>query len=176
MTERHRVIGFLFVFGLLFALGLSTLLRSEIKIMGDDLTEELDADRLERTIQWLTISNPRDWSSTVATGNRVVFLNCEWNMEVVKYRHVFARFAPRRRSEANYNVAIVMMDENDKDEVSQLACRLVNSSQIAYGLKTLYGAGLVLWLKDGKVVENDWCPEYPNEQSLLDRTAKLFGE
>jgi hypothetical protein len=144
--------------------------------MADVPESKSERESQEKLIQWLTIPSPKDWGPTVATGNCVVYLNCSWNIDIVRYRTVFAKFAQDRRGDKSYKVAVVMMDENEQDKVSLLAQRLVDAHKIGYGTKNWLGAGLILWMKNGVLIDYCWCQEVRDETALRERTIRSFGE
>ena len=115
-----------------------------------------------------------DWKWLLQTGRHILFVDCDWNVEMVLFRRTFSAFADWCREETNYRSVSVKMIAYPDDEFSTAAKlstavqELMRSNEIFQGgLKTYGGAGRIIWLEDGRVLDYEWCHEFLNDATKL---------
>lgn len=112
----------------------------------------------------------------------VVFVDGGWNAEVVAFRKPFHEFARRRGPNGSIRLLTMTIDADDTgNDVWRICERIYRDYDIPQGgLKNFGGAGRVLWISNGRVVDYAWCKELlasnQNEtvDELNDRTQRAL--
>jgi len=119
-----------------------------------------------------------DWDALLQNGRHVLFVDCDWNVAMVAFRRPFSKFSDWCREETNYRSASVKMIASGDHELSKATQDLMRSNGIFLGgMKTYGGAGRVIWLEDGRVLDYEWCHELLNDPSKLKaRSRKAFRQ
>jgi hypothetical protein len=123
------------------------------------------------------IASYRDWHAAVSHGKSVVFIDCEWNPEVAAFRKPFADFAQWCVQDANCEAfsATLKLDE-PRDELWNEIQRLLEANAITGGgMRNLGGAGRIVWIKNGRVVDYAWFSEAFTRDDLVARTIQAFS-
>ena len=109
-----------------------------------------------------------DWNSLLKSGRYVLFVDCDWNPAMVVFRRPFSSFADWCREETDYRSVSVKMIAYSNDKLSTATQELMRTNEICQGgLRTYGGAGRVIWLEGGRVLDYEWCHEFLDEPSKL---------
>jgi hypothetical protein len=140
-------------------------------------------DRQQRLEPLIQIKTRSDWESALQNKHCVVFVDGLWNTDTARFRGPFERFAAWQMVHSDVRVFTMMINPDDtSDDVWRICEELWRKNDISPGgLKNLGGAGRVLWINNGKVVDYAWCMELMNhddtdntEMVLKTRTTKAF--
>lgn len=124
------------------------------------------------------------WDATIKGSRCIVLVNDDWHISTDVFRPYFAQLANWCQSETNFKAILIEIDgvgpPND-------VWRICGELQVKYdleagGMRHTGGAGRVLWLDHGHLVDHAWCDvlfdEYRYEASFLDalkaRTKSAF--
>jgi hypothetical protein len=105
----------------------------------------------------------------------ILFVNCEWNVNVMVARRPFGDFAVWAATNTDYQVITVTLDGHGKGDLWNAIQSLWQKNSIsAGGLKTYGGAGRVVWFQKGRVADYAWYFEAPTVDKLKARTKAAF--
>jgi len=123
-----------------------------------------------------TVANPDEWKPLVERSRCILFVDCPWNEDIAAYRPAFWEFASWCRESSDYLPIRVELDGEARGAMAQIVQGLHKSHGIPPGgLKTLGGAGRVIWMENGRVRDYAWWHEVPGRQELIRRTQVLFS-
>jgi hypothetical protein len=124
-----------------------------------------------------TISTVDEWRASLTSGQRIVFVDGEWNSEIVAFRKPFGSFGGWCLSETNYQPRVLALVPDDNDPLFQELQRFFKAQKTeTCGLKTYGGGGRVLWLENGRLVDVAWWNEVGSEATLKSRTQVAFRQ
>jgi hypothetical protein len=168
---------------LMIAVGVAALAVISRHATDNEAVRPVDKPSAVRPDPIRKIATRANWDS--ATKNRccVLFVDCPWNIEVVRFRRPFASFADWCQANTKVSVLTMKLDSEDvTNDVWQICDQLWAENDIDQGgLKNSGGAGRVVWINNGRVVDYAWCMELTNAdniedtESLRTRTRKAFG-
>lgn len=126
-----------------------------------------------------TLASAADLSDATSAGQTILFVNCDWNVEVALFRDSFYEFAIWCRNNTAYLPASVTLhvngDDYDEDEVWSAIQEIWNVNHIDTGtLKTLGGGGRVVWFEGGEIRDYAWYSEVTDVADLIERTEFAF--
>ncbi len=127
------------------------------------------------------VSTGEQWDAWTQNQKCVLFVDCNWNATVVVSRTTYQAFS-EWCVENDICPLAISLDANDKtSEARQVCQKLWKDNAIAQGsMKNAGGAGRIVWLQDGTVVDHDWCTAILNWENLQDieswknRTEEAF--
>ena len=131
----------------------------------------------------LQVKSRSDWDIAIQTRRCIVFVDGTWNTYIARFRPCFGEFAVWCQIHNDVQAVSMMINPDDtSDDVWQLCEQLWSKYDIPRGgLKNYGGAGRVLWLNNGKVVDYVWCMDLMNnydtgntETLLKNRTKNAF--
>jgi hypothetical protein len=123
-----------------------------------------------------TITTVEEWKSSISSGQRILFVDCDWNGDVFNYRRTFWDFAKWCRANSNCRMLSVKIDPDFQDDLTNVLQDLWARNRISSGgMKNMGGAGRVVWFENGQVVDYAWWAEVPDFAALKWRTRKVFG-
>ena len=112
---------------------------------------------------------------SLSTGQSILFVDCDWNGDVMAFRFPFAAFATWCEQNSSMQTLSVKVDSESKDELWHALQQMWRDHRIYEGgLKNYGGAGRVVWFRDGQVVDYAWCSEVHSLGQLKARTSKAF--
>jgi len=127
------------------------------------------------------ITSYSEWESATRNSRCILFVDCEWNANIVLFRQPFAKFAEWCAATSNNRPLTMMIDSDDTtNDVWKICQDLWRANNIAPGaMKTYGGAGRVVWIDRGQVVDYAWCTELMDDDVrdidiLKTRTANAF--
>jgi hypothetical protein len=128
------------------------------------------------------ITTRSEWDAAISNDQCIVFVDGDWNTEMVAFRRPFARFADWCQDHTEVRALTMLIDADVRtNDVWSICDRLWEKNDIDKGgLKNLGGAGRVLWIHHGQVVDYAWCNEVMNDNdienidALKTRTRKVF--
>lgn len=134
-----------------------------------------------RTVE---ITSKAGWDSLCRSGRSVVFVDGDWNMDIVMFRKTFDKFAAWCGSNPVVKPARLQIDPNDRDNEVWAICQGIWAQYgiSLGGLKNFGGAGRVLWVDRGTIVDFAWCQELvdsadrSNVEILVARTRRAFPD
>ncbi len=105
-----------------------------------------------------------------------LFVDCDWNSLMVAFRGPFSSFADWSRDETAYQPASVKMIAFSDDDLSVAVQDFLRSNGIStQGMKTYGGAGQILWLENGRLLDSADCGEFLRDvPNLKTRTQQVF--
>lgn len=133
-----------------------------------------DVERVmaRRPVRSLTTAD--DLRNSLSTGQSVLFVDCDWNGDVIAFRIPFATFATWCEQNSIKTLS-VKVDSESRNELWDMLQRLWRDNRIYEGgLKYHGGAGRVVWFRDGQVVDYAWCSEVHSVALLKARTSRAF--
>jgi hypothetical protein len=179
VSQRRRIVRFSLMFAAIcFGVALALIWRGQIRIGGHATREttsvhEFSDDFSSRAVR--LISTTDDFYAVTATGNCVLFVNCDWVEFPVAFRQPFSEFARWCRENTDYKTVTVKLKANSHDELWSAIQDLWAWNHIfPGGLKTYGGAGRVVWFKGGRVVDYAWCSEVLSVDKLKLRSTTAF--
>jgi hypothetical protein len=128
------------------------------------------------------IATRTEWDEAIANDRCVVFVDGDWNSEMVAFRKPFAKFADWCRASTDVRTLTMLIDADDTTgDVWNICQQIWMTNDIHQGgLKTYGGAGRVLWINRGQIVDYAWCKELTDDtdieniDALKTRTRKAF--
>lgn len=120
------------------------------------------------------VKSADEWGSAVSFGQTVLFVNCEWHIDVVAYRRVFREFGASSQENMECRAVSVTVDPDGQDELWPILQSLWAQLRIDHGMKLLGGAGRIVWFDNGQVVDYALWFEVPDVESLRQRTKMAF--
>lgn len=127
------------------------------------------------------VSTEDEWTSEIARGRSVLFVDCDWGISQVAFRRPFQSFADWCSS--NDVKPITLLNNGSDDEVSQICKRLWAENDIEPGgMRFANGAGRVVWFESGQVLAYDWCfnlwkpGDLNSFETLKSRTYAAFNK
>jgi hypothetical protein len=181
VAQRSRIALFYSVFAILFSLGfVLTVIGPGHFSIGATALHQKSAKQF--AIHGFTseavrrITTPEELHTATSTGRCVLFVDCDWNGHMVMFRRPFSDLAEWANSNTDYKTITVKLDSSSLDTASPdpmwgTLHQLWDANSIGFGaMKTLGGAGRVVWFKDGKVVDHAWCFEVQEFDQLKSRT------
>lgn len=178
-SQLSRISLFYTIFAIMFAAGIAlTMFGPGLITTGTPPpnmppVEPPDGDFNSNAVR--SITNIDDWNAAIASGRYVLFVNCDWNIAMVAFRQQFSDFAAWSSDNTNYRTISVKLDADSKDNMWHAIQDFWQHNSISPGgLKTYGGAGRVVWLNDGRVVDYAWCTEILDLDRLKTRTRNAF--
>jgi hypothetical protein len=121
------------------------------------------------------IVSRKEWNAATRRGRVVLFVDGHWNQDMVQFNRKYAEFAQGHRSHSRLRTLRMTIDSNAKNEVWTICQELWRVNSISQGgLKNYGGAGRVVWLDNGRVVDHAWCNELFARDALNERTRRAF--
>lgn len=128
------------------------------------------------------ITTRAQWETAIKRDRCIVFIYGDWNTDMVGFQVTFAKFAGHRQDHAGTRLLTMTVGPaNMSNDVWEICEELWHNNNITSGgLKHLNGAGRVLWIENGKVVDYAWCQEImstsdlENFDAITQRTRKAF--
>ena len=128
------------------------------------------------------ITSRSEWISAIKHDRCVVFVDGDWNIDMVAFRKPFSKFAVWCESRTDTHALTLKIDPADKtNDVWNICDELWHTHNIKRGgLKNYGGAGRVLWIDKGQIVDYAWCMELmddgdiDNISALKTRTRNAF--
>lgn len=121
------------------------------------------------------VTGADELNAAIAAGRCVLFVNCDWNVEIFAFRWPFSEFAAWAEVNASFKTISVKLDAGEQGKLWNAVQSLWEANDISPGgLKTFGGAGRVVWFQDGRVVDYAWCMEVSAINELRARTAHAF--
>lgn len=121
------------------------------------------------------ISAAAELKTVTSTGQVVLFVDCNWNGDVVGFRAPFREFAGWCRNETSIRPATIVLDADNQDALWQALQELWSNLHVsAGGLKIYGGAGRVVWFEDGDIRDVAWCHHLPDVAGIKERTRDVF--
>ncbi len=183
MSQHARIVLFYVSFAALFAVGMVGLFycgksctTAPFDGFRDGPSASVVADHfVGPAVQ--TVDSPNDWKSLIAAPHCILFVDCPWNAEIAAYRvGPFPKFASWCRMNSDYVPVRVNVDDELRSPIAKLLQAVLKSADIpSGGLKTLGGAGRVIWMEKGRVRDYAWWHEVPDSPRLIRRTQSLFS-
>jgi hypothetical protein len=129
------------------------------------------------------IATRADWDAAIKHNRCVVFVDGDWNGDMVLFRRPYTKFAEWCQDQPDIAALAMKIDPNDEtDDVWKICDELWTTNRISRGgLKNYHGAGRVVWIDHGKVVDHAWCMELVDEHEidnidrLIARTRNAFN-
>lgn len=136
-----------------------------------------------------SIRTRSEWTTATQRGNCILYVNCEWNIDVVVFGKSFSQFCESSMRNADVQPLEILLRADEQSSDGWQICENLWISNGLYsgGLKNLNGAGRIVWLKDGKVVDSCWYSDIAiaagnyssasqviQNQQLRERTAMAF--
>lgn len=123
-----------------------------------------------------------EWKAAIGKGRCLLFVEGDWNILVAAFKEPHARFANWCVAKTNIRPLRIRIDPNDiENDAFHICDELWKANNISSGgLKTLGGAGRLVWMENGKVVDYAWCWEVMDKENpasielLKQRTLKAF--
>ena len=123
------------------------------------------------------------WDAAIKNDRCIVFVDGDWNINMVAFREPFAKFANWCQSATDVRALTMKIDSDDTtNDVWNISDELWRTHNInPGGLKNYGGAGRVLWIDNGQVVDYAWCRELmdyndlDNIDVLKARTQNVFN-
>ena len=157
-------------------------LRSLLLLVASCAIAATAAHYLIRPDPMMRITTHAEWDVAIKRRNCVLFVDGDWNIDIVAFRRPFAKFAWWCYADATARAITMKIDSDDtSNDVWSICDTLWSSNEIhPGGLKNFGGAGRVVWLKNGNVVDYAWCMELMQRNEvetialLQKRTRKAF--
>jgi hypothetical protein len=106
------------------------------------------------------ITTRAEWESAIKDRRCVLFVDCRWNVNVARFRRRFTSLASWCQ-EMDVTALTMQIDPEHEDDVWKICAELWTKNNIdPGGLKNWGGAGRVVWLDHGRVVDHAWCMEF----------------
>ena len=129
------------------------------------------------------ITTRSEWDAATNNDRCVVFVDGDWNINMVAFRQPFAKFADWCQANTNARVLTMIIESDDTtNDVWNICDQLWRTNNIDRGgMKNYGGAGRVLWIDNGEVVDYAWCMELidyddiENIDALKARTRAAFN-
>lgn len=158
------------------ALGLTVLIFSAAYLLPQRKTRllaDVGSGQERNSVRMITSSAAlRD---SLATGQSIFFVDCDWNGGVAAFRSPLATFAAWSEQNNNIQTLSVKIDSESQGELWDTLQQMWRDNRIPPGgLKNFGGAGRVVWFRDGQVVDYAWCTEVLSVEQLKARTANAF--
>ncbi len=116
-----------------------------------------------------------EWNECTSARHCVLFVNCDWNTDMVMFRQPFSEFADWCRDNTDYQTIAVTIDGESKCALWNALQELWQNNDISPGgLKTYGGAGRVVWFSNGRVVDHAWCVDVERLDKLKARSHDAF--
>jgi hypothetical protein len=114
------------------------------------------------------ITSRSQWDAAINNQRCIVFIDADWNGDVVAFRKPFATFSEWCQSHSDVRVLTMAIDADDaSNDVWQICEELWRKNDIhAGGLKNYGGAGRVLWIAQGRLVDHAWCTEVIHDTDI----------
>ncbi len=110
-----------------------------------------------------------EWNSITKETKCILFVDGDWNIEMVAFREPFREFAEWSRSQDIRPVTLTISDEKDDAwKICQELWNQIPEARSQHGLKHFGGAGRVVWLENGNVVDYAWCVFLTNWEEIGD--------
>ena len=118
----------------------------------------------------IRIATRTQWDSAAKHKRLVVFVDGDWNSNVVMFRQPFEQYALWCQTDTDVVTSTMLIDAKDTtNDVWNICEQLWRSNNIDPGsLKTFGGAGRVVWIEQGQVVDYAWCWELLNHDDIDD--------
>lgn len=122
------------------------------------------------------ITTHADWELATKNHRCIVFVDGAWNIQMVHFRRPFAKFADWCQTHTNTRALTMSINPHDTtNDVWHICQELWAQNNIdPGGLKNFGGAGRVLWIDKGQIVDYAWCFEVETIEMLTERTQKAF--
>ena len=128
------------------------------------------------------IATRADWDAAIEHNRCVVFVDGDWNGDMVLFRRPYTKFAEWSQDQPDIVALAMKIDPNNETNDAWKICdELWTTNRISRGgLKNYHGAGRVIWIDHGKVVDHAWCmelmgdDEIENIDKLMTRTRNAF--
>lgn len=130
------------------------------------------ADRVDDRIH--TIRSLADWNTTISEGRVVLFLDAAWSLPVTVWRRPFLEFSNWCHESSACSPVRVQLCHHDEEWATIFAFRDANSIPFKGDIYS-NGAGQVVWLKDGHVLDHSLCHRFPDAAAVIARTKAVFG-
>jgi hypothetical protein len=114
------------------------------------------------------ITTRSEWDAAMESDRCIVFVDGEWNVDMVAFRQPYAKFAEWCQSHIDARALTMLIDsDNTTNDVWSICNELWRMNSInPGGLKNYGGAGRVLWINKGQVVDYAWCMELINYEDI----------
>ena len=180
VSQQLRIVLFQSVFVVLFAIGLTLCVFGPSLLTIDTTTSRAispghptNNDFADNAIRIVT--TPNELKAATSVGRCILFVNCDWNSDMVQFRKPFSDFAAWSSKSTDYKTITVKLDGNSQDEMWDTIQLLWKNNSILPGsMKTHGGAGRVVWFKDGNVVDHAWCIEVMELYELKSRSKEAL--
>ena len=119
------------------------------------------------------VTSTEQWSAANTNSRCVLFVNGDWNSEMATFKEPFNAFSRWAHLRGITPLTFDISESNEFGRVtSEALWEQVPGMRSQHGLKHLHGAGRVVWIENGKILDYDWCANLTNWKNL-DDTSKL---
>lgn len=124
------------------------------------------------------VNTLEEWEAVTRHRRVVLFVNGEWSYPAAMFQSPFLEFGQWCRDETEIRAVQMTIDSSDtSNDVWSICDEMWSSNDIDPGsMKTFGGAGRVVWLEDGEVLDYAWAWETMQQDELKQRTADAFCE
>lgn len=178
--ERSRIVAVYCLLAALPTLGLlfSVAGRGFAVVEWPEPVNGVSADDELAAVGVRTIDSVDDWNRVGMRGTRILFVDCDWNLDVAVFRQTVADYAAQAGSRVDLQIVRVRIDaDNTKTALFDRVCQLWRENGIhPGGMKNFGGAGRVVWLVDGHVLDYAWGHDIASVKDFQRRTIRAFHD
>lgn len=181
VSQQQRIVFFYLIIVALFVSGIAISATGQwLFSSGITLEARKETPALQRTPNSavLHIATADELRSATAGGRCILFVDCDWNERPILFRRPLTDFADWCSKNTDYKVLSVKLADSQADSQDELWAAIQELWQryaiSPGGMKTMGGAGRVVWFNEGRVVDYAWCWEVGDKSKLESRTKDAF--
>lgn len=129
------------------------------------------ADRIDDRIH--TVRSLADSNTTLGEGRVVLFIDATWSLPVVAWRQPFLEFSTWCHERSVCIPVRIQLSDPDEEWQTIESFREANAIP-SYGYAFHNGAGQVIWLENGRVLEHSNCINFPDAAAVIAWTKTVF--